>query len=67
MITNEDLDSERRANIKEITEEIAVIRVQRESLKKEFQKKDDECAQDLSILTKERLDLINEGKYEDEV
>ena len=67
MITKEYLDSKRRIKIKEITEEIAVIRAQRESLKKEFQKKDDECAQDLLILTKERLDLINKGKYEDEL
>jgi len=63
MITNEDLDSKRKAEIKVITEEIAVIRAQRESFKREFQEMDDECSIEILALTKKRLKLINEGKY----
>ena len=63
MITNEDLDSKRKAEIKVITEEIAVIREKRESLKREFKEIDDECSIEILALTKKRLKLINEGKY----
>lgn len=63
MIINEDLDSERKAEIKALTDEIAIIREQRESLKKELQERDDEYSSEILALTKKRLKLINERKY----
>ena len=63
MMTNEDLDSKHKAEIKAITEEIAAIRAQRESFKKKLQERDDECSIEILALTKKRLKLINEGKY----